>query len=880
MSAAFNRREPKVIRPGQNRWFAASLALALVAAPLDSTRTLASAHSDSQGSAAASDRAEIQNTSAANPAASPNSEEGGSLRVWDEKWRELQSAPEAVSLGDHWRVCDLKFRFRNYRDLFRCLELIEQRVQLDENIPQRKYTPVLVGWMRGSAYAELGELDEAIKWSESAWQKVPLAYRNVSDEAFECHDSWGVPGAGFCKDDYSAVVVEAGGSKWGGPQKVGDLGRNNPAGLDMRPQMIVMSLAAQRSLLHLERREPELANLALRDLYKWRDASIGMTHVFAATANRLAMGPLFGLGDYAAVIKAHDSYAGWLRRERVVREVIGNVMSLGGVSARIRKSSIADSRRFATALEDASSQYLYAASLVRLGQTERAEKAFDEMLNAPETRDMGSLYWAVLYERSQVAHKRAQRADEIRYLHQAVDAIERVRESVTFESGKIGFAASKQTVYAALVSALAELGDWTGAYEVVERAKARALVDLLAHVHELAPPPAAGDKARQLLASASVNDAQIGFPVNDETVQMRNLVETARTELPQVAPEAASLVSVQTASLADIAAKLAPNETLINYFQANEDLYAFVQNGTQVKGFRLEGKGLNEAIRAFRAAIETTDAAEADAGRALYERLIRPLASELARPKLTISPHGVLHYLPFAALRDGDQFLIDRYSLRVIPSASALAYLRTDTPAKVGKVLALGNPDLGDPKYDLPNAQLEALQVAQLFPDSRALVRQQASKTAVRELGSSFAMLHFATHARFDPDSPLSSGLYLASSNEADDDGRLTVSDLYAMRLDVQLVTLSACQTGLGQVLSGDDVIGLTRGFLYAGARSIVASLWSVDDAATAQLMVLFYQNLSSHGAREALRLAQIGTRQQHPSPRLWAAFEITGNAD
>jgi CHAT domain-containing protein len=479
---------------------------------------------------------------------------------------------------------------------------------------------------------------------------------------------------------------------------------------------------------------------------------------------------------------------------------------------------------------------------------------------------------------------RGQRAEAIALLQRAVAAIERVRTSITLESAKIGFAANKQTVYAALVSALAESGDWRGAFEAAERAKARALVDLLAQVHELAPPPEASDKVRQLLASAEVNDGQLGFAVNTETAETRNRVISAREELPHLAPETASLISVQTASLTDIAKRLASGERLLNYFQAGDDLYAFIVNGTDVKGFKLPAHGLDEQIRAFRAAIDTGTRWDIQvAGHALYERVLGPLAGEIPGPKLTISPHGALHYLPFAALLDaddshGNHYLIDRYSLRVIPSASALVYLKTDTPAKAGKLLALGNPDLGDARFDLPNAEREALQVAQLFPASRALVRQQASKTAVEELGSSFAILHFASHAMFDPDSPLSSGLYLAKGNEAD--GRLTVSDLYAMHLDVQLVTLSACETGLGKVLSGDDVIGLTRGFLYAGARSVVASLWSVDDAATAELMISFYQHLASDGAREALRLAQVQTRQNHPEPRLWAAFEITGSAD
>jgi len=193
-------------------------------------------------------------------------------------------------------------------------------------------------------------------------------------------------------------------------------------------------------------------------------------------------------------------------------------------------------------------------------------------------------------------------------------------------------------------------------------------------------------------------------------------------------------------------------------------------------------------------------------------------------------------------------------------------------------VLALGNPDLGNPKYDLPNAEVEAEHVAQMFPSSRALVRKEASKTAIKSLGGGFSILHFATHGTFNTDSPLASGLYLAKGSEPD--GLLTVSDLYGLRFDTDLVTLSACQTALGKVASGDDVIGLTRGFLYAGARSIVASLWEVDDAATEELMLSFYRNLKDHTSREALRLAQLETRAKYPHPSLWAAFQIVGDAD
>jgi CHAT domain-containing protein len=141
-----------------------------------------------------------------------------------------------------------------------------------------------------------------------------------------------------------------------------------------------------------------------------------------------------------------------------------------------------------------------------------------------------------------------------------------------------------------------------------------------------------------------------------------------------------------------------------------------------------------------------------------------------------------------------------------------------------------------------------------------------------------FSRLHFASHGKFRSDEPLGSGLLLAK--DADNDGLLTVGELYSMQLDADLVTLSACETGLGKVANGDDVVGLTRGFLFAGSRSIVASLWSVDDRATATLMKAFYDNLATHPKREALRRAQASARQEFPHPFFWAAFQLTGRGD
>jgi CHAT domain-containing protein len=157
------------------------------------------------------------------------------------------------------------------------------------------------------------------------------------------------------------------------------------------------------------------------------------------------------------------------------------------------------------------------------------------------------------------------------------------------------------------------------------------------------------------------------------------------------------------------------------------------------------------------------------------------------------------------------------------------------------------------------------------------LLRKDANEAALRQYGSGFRYLHFATHGEFNSDAPLKSALLL--SRDREHDGLLTVDKLYSMKLDADLVTLSACETGLGKIANGDDVVGLTRGFLYAGASSIVASLWKVDDKATSYLMTRFYDNLERSDKREALRQAQRDTLGRYAHPYYWAAFQLTGNA-
>jgi CHAT domain-containing protein len=524
-------------------------------------------------------------------------------------------------------------------------------------------------------------------------------------------------------------------------------------------------------------------------------------------------------------------------------------------------------------------RFLKHKTQLEVGETAAAKAGFDSLLSEREARENGEIHWMLLYDSGRLAAQEGDLPGAIAFWKRAIDLIEQQRSTIDTEAIKIGFVGDKQAVYRALVAALFAQNRYAEAFDFVERSKARALVDLLAGKTDFALVAPDAEKIKQLLASA--HNAELdsrGQLATDERQRSAAIRSAAMATVRQEAADLASLVTVGSASIADIQAGLPEDEALIEYYYDDKALYAFVLTREGLRAAKLDGVGLEAEVRALRRAVAVPVGGEYEPlGRKLYARLIQPLESLGLKKKLLVVPHGVLHYLPFAALRGESGYVIDRHSLRFLPSASVIRYLRSSSAAGRAGILALGNPDLGDPKFDLRFAQDEALAVVQKVPQSRALVRKEATESAFRQYASGFRYVHFATHGEFDADAPLHSALLLAKDGRSD--GRLTVDKLYSTRIDADLVTLSACETGLGKVANGDDVVGLTRGFLYAGASTVVASLWKVDDHATSALMIRFYEELRSGDKREALRAAQLAARAQFTHPFFWAAFQLTGTA-
>jgi len=228
-----------------------------------------------------------------------------------------------------------------------------------------------------------------------------------------------------------------------------------------------------------------------------------------------------------------------------------------------------------------------------------------------------------------------------------------------------------------------------------------------------------------------------------------------------------------------------------------------------------------------------------------------------------------LHLLPFHALWDGQRYLIEAHEIHYAPSASVYAQLpRRQEPLDVRRSLVVGVADAL-----APNIEQEARELAgRLGGASTLLTGAEATVSRFRDAVGTAQLVHLACHARYAPATPLGSGVRLA-------DGWLTVRDIFSMRIEADLVTLSGCETGRSLVHTGDELTGLLRGFLAAGASSLLVSLWRVDDETTADLMRNFYQAWlsDSNTKAAALRDAQIRALARTPHPAYWAPFELVG---
>jgi len=242
---------------------------------------------------------------------------------------------------------------------------------------------------------------------------------------------------------------------------------------------------------------------------------------------------------------------------------------------------------------------------------------------------------------------------------------------------------------------------------------------------------------------------------------------------------------------------------------------------------------------------------------------------------LVIVPHGLLHYLPFHAFFDGASFLIERVAVTYAPSAALYRVCSERARGRrTGPSLVLANSASGQ----IPHTLAEAIEVGAVL-HSVVHREESATRALIESAGRRASLIHIATHGTFRADAPLFSSIELA-------DGPLTTADVYGLKLRASLVTLSACETGRSEVGGGDELVGIVRAFLYAGAGALLLSQWRVEDASTATLMATFYRQLAEgDDPAAALRTAQCEAIRTTPlesaggHPFLWAGFQLIGGS-
>ena len=519
---------------------------------------------------------------------------------------------------------------------------------------------------------------------------------------------------------------------------------------------------------------------------------------------------------------------------------------------------------------------------------------------------------------------------------------------------RLEFMLDKRTVYASLANLLIEQDqDLDEAFEHLQRAKARTFLDMLygSEVALHTGVDASLLEREQTLATQLANvrwelihtgQTEDKSALKGQAQELEDELLRVRDHLRESNPKYHALFRGQTASLSQVQAQLDPDEVLLDFFVTEDRTFLFSISSTEAQVHRipLMRTKLMEMVDDVHKIVASPPKTGIDArsfylqfaqsSQELHQSLLKPAEGVTGEARhLIIAPHDTLYRVPFAALLASEpdeelsqnvsapyhslDYLVRHYSLSYVPSASVLWQLKHQATQRAAPTrrIALGLPELVlDSEPDAPPLATEEMAMLQQFSSIHVYTGRQATEARVKALsGENLDILHFAVHGIFDDTQPLRSYLQLGAS--PDEDGHLYVYEVLDMELKTRLVVLSACVTArrpltpresvVGSrrnflaarrpVTPGEGMVGLTRVFLAAGAQSVLASHWNVDDVPTTSLLRKFYSALGQQtDDAKALRQAQLAVinttpiessqtlrEQASAHPHYWAAFVLTG---
>jgi CHAT domain-containing protein/tetratricopeptide (TPR) repeat protein len=547
-------------------------------------------------------------------------------------------------------------------------------------------------------------------------------------------------------------------------------------------------------------------------------------------------------------------------------------------------------------------RWLRGDALRAQGQTRASRRLLEETLRAAEQRALPQIAYRCETSLGLLARAAGDNEAAEAAFKRAIAIVEDLRAPLPAEEFRTAFVADKVLPYTELVRlCLEDTRQRTReALGYVERARSRALVDLLGGALPARPRARDAFEAGLLQRLSELREdlswlySQIYRPAGSDApptpealAALHASVRDREGSVAEILRQlqqcgGGTLVRVEPLELEELQRHLGPDTALVEYFVLDNEVLAFIVTEDQVSvvrglattdrveaaldQLRFQLGALKKGSERVRAHLDQLGRRTRHYLAVLHDLLLRPIEAHLGSRRLVVVPHRSLHYVPFHALFDGETYTIERREVSYLPSASVLRHCFGVPRRPARRALLVGVPDA-----QIPRVQDEVTALAALFPESVTLVGADASRTAVRDQVADVDVVHLACHGQFRPDNPLFSALRLG-------DGWLTVRDAYDLDLDGKLVTLSACETGTSAVAPGDELIGLVRGFFSAGAPSLLVTMWTVDDAATASLMADVYGRLrAGDSPATALRAAQCRALREHSHPFFWAPFASFG---
>jgi len=573
---------------------------------------------------------------------------------------------------------------------------------------------------------------------------------------------------------------------------------------------------------------------------------------------------------------------------------------------------------------------------------EEAIKSFQRAIEFANLVGARQILWEAYFGLGQCHEKRNEFSQAVKCYKKAIDIIDHIRSQISLDTYKAGFARDKIKVYELLINILYRVSTDSTAnnydreiFHIVEKAKARAFLESLGEskidVRERLSPKLKKEE-KEILGRISLVNQELfkgdlskkrkeGLLIELQQVEDEyiRLISKMRVEIPEVA----DLVSPVPCQVEQVQKLLDGKTVLIEYFLCENQSVVFFITKNEMVVYPLPSRDrIEKSIKAYLKILGDSPKGKFRGSLAACRISQELLFSVENIPNyienLIIIPDGVLYYLPFETLILHNHnkvwkndYLIENYNISYVPSSSILLFLsKKKTNNKNPKsLLAFGNPSytiknsLKGLKYKtyieilsesylsqgydispLPYSEREILKISRYFPKKRRdiYLEEEAKEETIKKIFlKDYQIIHFACHGFLDEERPFRSALVLSLDGDSQEDGFLQVREIFNLRLNADLIVLSACQTGRGKLENGEGILGLPRIFFYVGAKSVVLTLWKINDESTSELMSLFYHYLScGNNKAKALRLAKlkmINSKFCHPF--YWAPFVLSGDS-